>query len=100
MLYLNKRNIVHRDMKPDNILIGENNEIKLVDFGFARALEPEVLNTSSEMTALGTPYYMSPEMIEGNKSSSKCDVWSCGIIFYQILYGGYPFESNPEKYSI
>lgn len=83
--FLHKRGIIHRDLKPDNILL-QNDIPRLADFGIAR-----VLKTTSESTiATGTPAYMPPEAFDG-KRSVQTDIWSAGVIFYQLLEGRLPF---------
>ena len=99
MVYMNKHNIVHRDIKPENILFKiENNEIvlKLIDFGFSRTINSECIdesgNISLNMSLCGTPIYMAPEMIFNQGYNIKADLWSFGIIMYQMLYDGTPFN--------
>lgn len=82
---LRKYHVMHRDLKLSNIFLHDEN-IVIGDFGFAK--------TGKEMTGttLGTPLTMAPEMIKGDSDySSKTDLWSIGIIFYQLLYGNPPF---------
>lgn len=70
--------IIHRDIKPENILIS-NSKLKIADFGFAK-----VVLSSSQLnkTNVGTPVYMSLQILKGQKYTSKCDVWSLGIVVY------------------
>ena len=88
---LNQAKIIHRDIKPSNILIHEGNA-KIADFGFARFTDD--LDQKSFMTEVGSPLYMAPEIFFQNKYSSKCDVWSLGILFYELLYGMTPWMAN------
>lgn len=87
---LNKYNIMHRDMKPDNIFF-HNGVIKLGDFGFCKNL-----NSANEMTKtmLGSPIYMAPEVLKGEIYSNKADIWSLGVVLYEMLFGMCPFQSN------
>jgi serine/threonine protein kinase len=87
---LNKYNIMHRDMKPDNIFF-HNGVIKLGDFGFCKNL-----NSADEMTKtmLGSPIYMAPEVLKGEIYSNKADIWSLGVVLYEMIYGMCPFQSN------
>ncbi len=74
-------------MKPANILISKG-EMKIADFGFAKK------NTTKKMkneTAVGTPLYMSPELLKGEPYSSKCDVWGAGFMFYELLHRKTPW---------
>jgi len=88
---LARHGIIHRDLKPANILISRKDTFKITDFGFARMVE----KTDYLMTSLvGTPLYMSPQILKRQMYSSKCDVWSVGLIFYELIYGHTPWPSN------
>jgi len=87
---LHKLDIIHRDIKPSNILICENFNIKLTDFGISKIVD----NKYAVFTKIGTPYYMSPEMLNGKKYSFPIDYWSLGCILYELLTFKKPFESN------
>jgi serine/threonine-protein kinase len=86
--YAHSRGIVHRDIKPANIMILKNGLVKVTDFGIARATA-----TSKTRTGVikGTPYYMSPEQISGMKVDGRSDIFSLGVVFYQLLTGELPF---------
>ncbi|CAD8051650.1 unnamed protein product [Paramecium sonneborni] len=86
-----KIGIIHRDIKPANILIHDN-QFKITDFGFAKQIDA---NLDTIMNSLvGTPLYMSPQILKRTKYSSKCDVWSLGLILYEMLYGMTPWHSQ------
>lgn len=89
--YLYENKILHRDLKPQNILISDNNLIKLCDFGFAKIFDDENYMIK---TICGTPIYMAPEIIKHNNYSIKSDLWSIGIILYELLLGKYPYNAN------
>lgn len=89
--YLYENKILHRDLKPQNILISDNNFIKLCDFGFAKIFDDE---NYLIQTICGTPIYMAPEIIKHNNYSVKSDLWSIGIILYELLFGKYPYKAN------
>ena len=88
--FLYKNNIMHRDLKPDNILL-HNGSIKLADFGFCKALSNK---NEPIQTMLGSPIYMAPEVLRGQIYTIKADIWSLGIVFYQMLFGKCPYQSS------
>ena len=89
--YAHSRGIVHRDIKPANIMILKNGLVKVTDFGIARATA-----TSKTRTGVikGTPYYMSPEQISGMRVDGRSDIFSLGVVFYQLLTGQLPFSGE------
>lgn len=87
---LYKRSIIHRDLKPENILI-HNGKAKIADFGFAKVIDFNKRDEAAVNTSVGTPYYMAPQIISGQEYSIKCDVWSLGIMLFQLIYGMVPF---------
>ncbi len=94
IFYLHSSNIVHRDLKPENIMLlqkpqNDNYHIKLIDFGTAKEFKPG----KKMCKFIGTSYYIAPEVLK-ERYDEKCDVWSCGIILYILLYGYPPFNGN------
>ena len=89
--YLHSNRIIHRDMKPQNILIGQNGAVKLCDFGFARAMS---YNTMVLTSIKGTPLYMAPELVQEQPYNQTADLWSLGCILYELYYGQPPFYTN------
>ena len=83
-------NIVHRDLKPQNILINKDLTIKLCDFGFAR----EFKETQMSDTVCGSPLYMAPEILKNHKYNIKSDIWSLGIIMYEMFMKDHPYKAN------
>lgn len=95
MKELYKNNIIHRDLKPANILL-QNNVVKLTDFGFAREVFTGMYE-AFEFTRLGTPIYMSPQILNSIPFSTKTDIWSLGIMIYEMLYGKTPWSGNTPQ---
>lgn len=91
--YSHSKNVVHRDLKPQNILLGENNIVKVADFGLASAASTTITTLSS---AKGTPLYLSPEQAEDDKPDERSDIYSLGAILYHMLTGRAPFEGDNQ----
>ena len=85
--------VVHRDLKPHNIMVEESGRVVVMDFGIARSMEGTGGQTSTG-ALLGTPAYMSPEQAKGEKVDTRSDLFSLGIIFYELLTGVAPYESE------
>jgi serine/threonine protein kinase len=91
---LHQFKIVHRDIKPANLLL-HNDVLKICDFGFSKYVPAENLTQTSRV---GSPLYMSPQILNGmTQYTDKCDVWSTGITFYEMLFGDAPFPARTEK---
>jgi serine/threonine protein kinase len=95
-----KNGVIHRDIKPQNILINDENIVKIVDFGIARSnLDMSSEGSSSEITKtgtiIGTPEYISPEQVKGDKNlDHRTDIYSLGIVLYEMFTGEVPFKGN------
>ena len=89
--YMHKHGIVHRDLKPENIMVDENDQIKLIDFGIAMKEDARRLTFVNVSSLLGTPDYISPEQVKGARGDQRSDIYSMGIIFYEMLTGRVPF---------
>lgn len=89
--YLHTKNVIHRDIKPENLLLGLYGEIKIGDFGWSVCSD----QTENRRTTLcGTLDYLPPEMIEGKKHGHRVDLWSLGVLCYELLTGSAPFEDE------
>ncbi len=84
--------VVHRDLKPGNILIDKDGNARIMDFGIARSLQGKGITGAGVM--IGTPEYMSPEQVEGKEADQRSDIYSLGIILYEMLTGRVPFEGD------
>jgi len=92
LAYAHKQNIVHRDIKPSNIMYEpESDSIKITDFGIARITDASKTKTG---TVLGTPSYMSPEQLAGKKIDGRSDLFSLGVMLFQLLTGSLPFQAD------
>nr|XP_021180976.2 aurora kinase C [Helicoverpa armigera] len=89
LVYCHMKKVIHRDIKPENLLIGHNWELKIADFGWS-VHSP----SSRRMTLCGTLDYLSPEMIEGKPHSYAVDIWSLGVLCYELLVGLPPFDAK------
>ncbi len=94
--YAHAHSIAHRDIKPDNIMVLESDCVKVMDFGLARIMQPDVTVQTIATTGmrLGTPLYMSPEQIEGRRVDGRTDIYSFGAVFYHMVVGHPPFQGN------
>ena len=89
-----ERGIVHRDIKPENIMLTRKGEVKVADFGLAQLMGGERLNLTQEGTTMGTPLYMSPEQVNGQKLDQRSDLYSFGVTCYHMLAGETPFRGE------
>merc|ERR1719253_1204194 len=91
--HMHQKRIMHRDVKPANIFLAEDGSLKLGDLGLGRFFSSQTLEAFSKV---GTPLYMSPEVLKGNGYDMKSDVWSLGCVFYELCVRRSPFK-HPEK---
>ena len=91
--YIHGKKILHRDIKPDNIMIDKNGFLKLIDFGMAKNLTDSNLTK----TICGTPFYLAPEIIMGNGYSFSADYWSVGVTLFEVFFGFFPFGQQCKE---
>jgi len=89
--FAHQAGVFHRDVKPDNIMVSKTDAVKVMDFGIARLVDSDLTKTGSVM---GTPQYMSPEQFSGMKIDARADVFSLGVILYELLTGKLPFHGE------
>jgi serine/threonine protein kinase len=93
--YAHKRNLIHRDVKPSNILITESGEPMLTDFGVAKIIDEEAtLDLTGTSAAVGTPEYMAPEQATSKNVDRRVDIYALGIVFYEMVTGRRPFQAD------
>jgi serine/threonine protein kinase len=91
--FAHERGVIHRDIKPENIMISASEGVKVVDFGISKLANAPVKTTSGLL--MGTPYYMSYEQAQGIAVVPGSDIYSLGIVLYEMLTGQWPFEGDP-----
>tara|TARA_B100000902_G_C27139765_1_gene827984 strand:- start:233 stop:1036 length:804 start_codon:yes stop_codon:yes gene_type:complete len=89
--YLHNNNVIHRDIKTANIFLTKDDDIRLGDVGIVKILKSA---NNYAYTNIGTPYYMSPELYKYNKYTSKTDIWSIGVVLYELMTFKLPYDAN------
>jgi serine/threonine-protein kinase len=94
--YIHSRGVAHRDLKPENVMVDEHDNIKLIDFGIASYSGARRLTFAKFSPTMGTPDYVSPEQVKGQRGDGRSDLYATGVIFYEMLTGKVPFTgANP-----
>ena len=89
--YIHANGVVHRDLKPENIMVDDHDHIKLIDFGIAGDTTSRRLTYANFTTMLGTPNYIAPEQVKGKRGDGRTDLYSMGVILYEMLTAKLPF---------
>src|SRR5262245_21096289 len=104
LAHAHERDVIHRDLKAANVIVSASGRLKVVDFGLARRLDPEMTDASTQGSisgpdvTVGTPYAMAPEQVKAGKLDHRTDVWALGVLLYEMVAGSHPFggASLPE----
>jgi len=97
--YIHDRGVVHRDLKPENVMVDEDDNIKLIDFGIASNACSRRLTFAKLSQTMGTPDYISPEQVRGGRGDARSDIYSMGVMLYEMLTGKVPF-SGPNPFVV
>jgi eukaryotic-like serine/threonine-protein kinase len=92
LAFAHQRGLVHRDVKPQNVLLNEDGQAKMTDFGIARSVDVEGVTITG--TVLGTSEYIAPEQARGQRVDAQTDVYSLGVVLYELLTGGVPYQGE------
>lgn len=98
--YAHEHNTIHRDIKPSNVMVSEQGEVKIIDFGLAKNESPNELTKTGVI--VGTPTYLSPEQLNGDEITEQTDIYSLGVMFYELVTGFRPFtaSTNTELFTL
>lgn len=92
--YIHSQGVVHRDLKPENVMVDDLDNIKLIDFGIAGSAGSRRLTFAKFSPTMGTPDYISPEQVKGQRGDARSDLYALGVMFYEMLTGKVPFSGD------
>jgi serine/threonine protein phosphatase PrpC len=96
LAHMHEHKVVHRDLKPQNIMLCNDGSLRIIDFGIAKSMELRRLTFAGFTPAMGTPDYMAPEQVKGKRGDERTDIYSLGAVLYEMTTGSVPFEGpNP-----
>ena len=98
--YMHRQGVVHRDLKPNNVMLCRDGSVRIMDFGIATATATRRLTFAGLTGRLGTPQYMAPELVTGQRGDARTDVYSLGAILYEMATGHAPFDEQESPYAI
>src|ERR1043166_4984124 len=90
--YMHEHDVIHRDLKPQNVMLCNDGSLRIMDFGIAKAGSSKRITFGGFSPTLGTPDYMAPEQVKGQRGDERTDIYSLGAILYEMLTGRLPFE--------
>ncbi len=95
--YLHTNNIIHRDVKPENVLLATDGSVRLIDFSLAICTDQWIRNLFQKKRIQGTPLYMAPEQIQNKKIDHRCDIYSLGCVFFEMITRNPPFRASSQQ---
>jgi serine/threonine protein kinase len=100
LAYMHSRGVVHRGLKPTNVMLCRDRSVRIMDFGIALAAAARRLTLAGFSRRLGTPHYMAPEQVRGLRGDARVDIYGLGALVYEMTTGHRPYDEQPDLYSI